>query len=136
MNSFFPESITYWNNVITHFDNIASINILKDRILSLIRPKKEYILGIHDPSGLRQLRMGLIFLRHHQKYSNFIYSPSDNCLCNHGIEDTNHFLFPFPFFAVQRVTLSISVIQILQKYDLNHLRKQSHMASNRKFLYQ
>ena len=34
MNSFFPNAITAWNNVITHFDNIPSINILKDHILS------------------------------------------------------------------------------------------------------
>ena len=40
-NSFFPDAITSWNNVISHFDNIPSINILKDHILSLIRPKKK-----------------------------------------------------------------------------------------------
>ena len=40
MSSFFPDAITSWNNVITHFDNIPSINILKDHILSLIRSKK------------------------------------------------------------------------------------------------
>ena len=41
MNSFFPDAIISWNNVITHFDNIPSIIILKDYILSLIRPKKK-----------------------------------------------------------------------------------------------
>ena len=62
MSSFFPDAITSWNNVITHFDNIPSINILKDHILSLICPKKKNIFGIHDPLGLRyplQLRVGL-----------------------------------------------------------------------------
>ena len=29
MNSFFPDAITSWNNVISHFDRIPSINILK-----------------------------------------------------------------------------------------------------------
>ena len=38
MSSFFPDAITSWNNVINHFDNILSINILKDHILSLVRP--------------------------------------------------------------------------------------------------
>ena len=28
--------------------------------------------------------------------SNFIDTPSDKCVCNHGIEDTNHFLFLCP----------------------------------------
>ena len=130
MSSFFPDAITAWNNVITHFDNIPSINILKDHILSLIRPKKRNIFGIHDPLGLRyllQLRVGLSFLKHHKKYHNFIDTPSDICLCNHGIEDTNHFLFLCPLFAPHRATLASSVIQILQKYSLNHLGNQSHL---------
>ena len=56
----------FWNNVIIHFDNIPSINILKDHILSLIRPKGKYIFGIHDPLGLRyltQLRVDFSFSR-------------------------------------------------------------------------
>ena len=44
-NSFFPDAITSWNNVITHFDNIPSINIVKDHILSLIRPKGKTFLA-------------------------------------------------------------------------------------------
>ena len=130
MSSFFPDAITSWNNVITHFDNIPSINILKDHILSLIRPKKKNIFGIHDPLGRRyllQLRIGLSSLRYHKKGHNFIDTPSDQCLCNHGIEDTNHFLFSCLFFATQRATLASSVIEILQKYNLNHLGNQSHL---------
>ena len=147
MSSFFPDAITSWNNIITHFVNIPSINILKDHLLSLIRPKKKNIFGIHDPLGLRyltQLRVGLSFLRYHKKCHNFIDTPSDKCLCTHGIEDTNHFLFSCTFFAAQRATLASSVIQILQKYNLNHLGKQSHLylyghqtinfADNRKIL--
>ena len=55
MNNFFPGAITSWNNVIIHFDNIPSIDILKDHILSLIHPKGKYIFGIHDTLGLRSL---------------------------------------------------------------------------------
>ena len=130
MSSFFPDAITAWNNVITHFENIPFINILKDHILSLIRPKKKNIFDIHDPLGLRyllQLRVGLSFLRYHKKCHNFIDTPSDISLCNRGIEDTNHFLFLCPFFALQRATLASSVIQILQKYNLNHFGNQSHL---------
>ena len=128
MNSFFPDAITSWNNVISHFDRIPSINILKNHIFSLIRPKGKNIFGIHDPLGLRyllQLRVGLSLLRYHKKCHNFIDTPSDKCLCNHGIEDTNHFLFLCPFFATQRASLSGSVIQILHKYNLTHLDNQS-----------
>ena len=127
MSSFFLDAITAWNDVITHFENIPSINILKDHILSLIRPKKKNIFGIHDPLGLRyllQLRAGLSFLRYHKKCHNFIDTPSDICLCNHGIEDTNHFLLLCHFFALQRATLASSVIQ---KYNLDNLGNQSHL---------
>ena len=34
MNSFFPDAITSWNNVITHFGDIPSYNVLKNHILS------------------------------------------------------------------------------------------------------
>ena len=61
MNSFFPDAITSWNNIIIPF------NILKDHILSLIRPTPKSILGVHDPLGLRyrlsQLRVNLTFIR-------------------------------------------------------------------------
>ena len=130
MNSFFPDAVTSWNNVITHFSDVPSVDILKTHIISLIRPKKKSFFGIHDPLGLRyifQLRVGLSSLRYHKKRHNFIDTPSDNCLCNHGIEDTHHFLFLCPFYTAQRTNLAASVIVILQKYNLNHLGNQSHL---------
>ena len=130
MSSFFPDAIISWNNVISHFDNIPSIHILKNHILSLIRPKKKNIFGIHDPLGLRylfQLRVGLSSLRYHKTCHKFIDTPSGVCLCNDGIEDTNHFLFSCLLFATQRATLAASVIEILQKYNLNHLGNVSHL---------
>ena len=42
MNSFLPDAITSWNNVITHFTGVPSIDILKAHITSLIRPVKKY----------------------------------------------------------------------------------------------
>ena len=127
MGSFSPDAITAWNNVITHFENIPSIN--RPHFI-LDSSEKKNIFSIHDPLGLRyllQLRVGLSFLRYHKKCHNFIDIPSDICLCNHRIEDTNHFLFLCPFFALHRATLASSVIQILQKYNLNHLGNQSHL---------
>ena len=61
MHSFFSDAITSWNKVTTHFHNIPSVGILKDHLISLIRPEKKSIFGIHDPLGLRylfQLRVG------------------------------------------------------------------------------
>ena len=130
MNSFFPDAITSWNNVITHFENVPSINILKNHILSLIRPNKRSIFDIHDPLGLRylfQLRVGLSSLNYHKKRHKFPDTPSEKCLCNQGSEDTNHFLFSCLFYATQRATLASSVIEILQKYNLNRLGNQSEL---------
>ena len=94
MSSFFPDVISSWNSIIAHFDNIPSINILRDHILSLIRPKKTNIFGIHDPL----VESGPKFLKISQKRHNyFIDTPSDKCLCNNDIEDTNHFIISFPF---------------------------------------
>ena len=131
MSSFFPDAITSWNNVITHFGDIPSFNVLQNHILSLIRPKKKMHFGIHDPLGLRyifQLRVGLSSLRCHANRYNFIDTPSDRCLCNQDIEDTNHFLFLCPFFATVRASLAINVIAILQKYNLTHLGNKSHVS--------
>ena len=109
MNSFFPDGSNSWNNVITHFNDIQSIDILKKHILSLIRPEEKSIFGIHDPSGLRnlfQLRVGLSPLRYHKKCHNFIDTPSDKCSCDRRPEDINHFLFSCPLYAACRLTLT------------------------------
>ena len=133
MNSFFPDGIKAWNNVIVHFPNIPSINTLKSHILSFIRPEKKSIFNIHDPLGLRYLfylRVGLSPLRSHKNRHGFADTPLDNCLCNHGAEDTNHFLFLCPFYATQRATLIASVTEILLKYNLEIVINQTHL-----FLY-
>ena len=96
MNSFFPDGVNSWNNVINYFKTIPSMDMFKRHILSLVRPEKRSIFGIHDPSGLRilfQLRVGLSTSRYHIKPHNFIDTPSDKCCCNHGPEDINHFFF-------------------------------------------
>ena len=108
MSSFFPDAITSWNNVITDFDNIPSINILKNHIFSLIRLKGKNIFGKHDALGLRylpQLRVGLSLLRYHKKCHNFIDTPSDKCLCNHDIEDKSFLIF-MSFFRYSKSDLS------------------------------
>ena len=42
-NSFFPDAIKSWNNIITYFHNVPSLKLLKDHITSLIRPKMKSI---------------------------------------------------------------------------------------------
>ena len=145
--SFFPDAISSWNNIISNFDTFPSIGTLKKCLLSLIRPGKKDTFSIHDPLGLRylfQLRLGLSSLRYHKKKHNFIDTPSDKCLCDNGIEDTDHYLFWCPFFASHRATLARSVIEILHQYNITHLgndknlylygHKTLNVSDNRKIL--
>ena len=37
-NSFFPNAVTYWNNLITSFQDLPTFENLKKHIISLIRP--------------------------------------------------------------------------------------------------
>ena len=102
--------------------------IFLKNINTFFRPMTKSIFGIHYPVGLRylfQLRMSLSPLRSHKYRHNFTDTPSDICHCNEGIEDTNHFLFSCPDYAILRATLPASVINILQKNNLNYLGNQS-----------
>ena len=142
VSNFFPDACYYsfwWYSTFQHPWNIFYLWFVQ---------REKVFFGIHDPLGLRrffQLRVGLSSIRYHKKCHNFIDTLSDKCLCNQGIEDTNHYLFLCSVFATWRATLAINVIAILQKYNLSHLGNQSHVylyghhtinfADNRKFLF-
>ena len=121
-NSFFPDAVKCWNNIVSQFEHFPTFDGLKDHILSLIRPNARPTYGVHNPSNLRhlfQLRVGLSHLRSHKKRHNFVDTPSDICLCKQGIEDTNHFFLLCPFYLTHRAILMDSVNEILQKYNLD-----------------
>ena len=129
MNSFFPDAIASWNLVMEIFNYkvIPSTSLLKHDIISLIRPESKYFFKIHDPTGLRylfQLRLRLSPLKGHKHCHNFLDTPSGNCHCNQGIEDTSHFLLSCPSYTTQRASLVTSVKEILLKVNLIHLEDQ------------
>ena len=129
-NSFFPNAIASWNIFIKYFEDVPSFDILKKHINIFLRPKTRSIFGIHDPVGLRylfQLRVSLSPLRSHKRRHNFADTPSESCSCNQDIEDTCHFLFSCPVYAIQRATLAVSVKNILQKNNLNYLGNNSKL---------
>ena len=122
--SFLPDAIASQNTFIGKFTNTPSYDVFKTHLLAFFRPKKRSIFNIHDPWGIRflfQLRLGLSPLRSHKKRHNFVDTPSDLCLCNTDIEDTKHFLFKCPFYAIKRASLATEVIPILTRNNLNHL---------------
>ena len=130
MNSFFPDAVASWNIFIKHFGEVPPFEILKKHINAFFRPQTKNIFGIHDPSGLRylfQLRISLSPLISHKFRHNFADTPSEICSCNQGIEDTNHFLFSCPDYATPRATLTASVMNILQKNNLNYLGNKSQL---------
>ena len=130
MNSFFPDATASWNIFIKHFDDVPSFDILKKHINTFFRPMNNNVFSIHDPVGLRylfQLRLSLSPLRSHKFRHNFTDTPSEMCRCNQGIEDTNHFFFSCPNYVTPRATLTSSVINILQKSNLNYLGNQSQL---------
>ena len=65
--------------------------------------------------------------RYHFIWPDTISYDPEICRCNQGIEDTNHFLFSCPDYAIPRATLAASVINILQKNNLNYLGNQSQL---------
>ena len=96
MNSFFPDGIKAWNNVIGHFQTLHLLIPLK------VIPYLFFVQGknIHDSIGLRYLLylgVSLSPLRNHKNRHEY--------LCNHGIEDNGHFQISCSFFTIQRATL-------------------------------
>ena len=103
--------------MISNFEDIATFTSLKSYHISLIRPKIKSTFGIHDALGLRylfQLRVNSSPLRSHKMRHNFSDTP-EICECNLGVEDVRHILFECPFYVIQRVTLAVNVIDILQR---------------------
>ena len=122
LKSFFPDATRTWNNVITNFDSLPSYEVLKGHLTSFIRPCMRSTFDIHNPSHLRylfQLRLGLSHLRYHKKAHGFIDTPSDNCLCNNGVEDTLHYLFHCSLYTNHRTLLISNVEEILNNNNLN-----------------
>ena len=53
MNSFFPDAIASWNLFMEIFNYkvVPSLTLLKNDIISLIRPESKSFFKIHDPTG-------------------------------------------------------------------------------------
>ena len=123
-NSFFPDAIKSWNSLGIDFSSSQSIGLFKKYILNLVRPRPKPLYGIHDPSGVKfifQLRVGLSTLKSHKKRHNFADTPDDWCDCLGTQEDTFHFLFTCPLYAIPRADLRNSVTNILIMNNLQHL---------------
>ena len=118
--SFYSNAVSSWNNVIMNINGYISKTSIKTNILKIKRPNSKSIYDIHDPTGLHylfQLRTGLSPLRSHKHHHNFVDTPTENCICNRGVENTYHYLFECFYFAIHRVELTVNINNILQNYN-------------------
>ena len=125
-NSFFPDSVSMWNDLGPNLRESVSISSFKDTLLKLYRPVKKSIFNVYD-CGIKwifQLRVGLSPLKSHKKKHNFSgYEEylSDTCNCLTGLETTCHFLLHCPKYIVHRRILFGIVNPILRAYNIPFL---------------
>ena len=101
-NSFFPATITEWNDLDYSLRNAPFINVFKENISKFIR------LNIYNPYGLKlltRLRLGLSHLRGHKFNHNFSDCLDEICMCGKDIESTDHFLLPYSLFRNEKQVL-------------------------------
>ena len=107
-NSFFPATITEWNDLDYSLRNPPSINVFKQNILKFIRLGPNKVFHIYNPHGLKlltRLRLGLSHLRGHKFNYNFSDCLYEICMCGKDIESTNHFPLQCSFFLKERQVL-------------------------------
>jgi len=140
-NTFFPNAISTWNNIIANIQGNITMKSYKNHILKFIRPNHKPFYDIHDPTGLHylfQMRTELSPLKSHKHRHNFRDTPTDLCNCLQGIEDNKHFLFYCLQFATQRAAMAINVMNILLRNNLGELANEvdfylygdSHLTRN------
>ena len=106
--------------MITDFSDLPTFEKLKNHLISLYRPEIKQTFCIHNPHlrYIFQLRVGLSPLRYHKKRHHFIDTPSHECTCGKGVENTHHFLVTCPFFSSHRVKLFTSIEVILHRKNI------------------
>ena len=119
-NSFFPDSVSMWNDLGPEMRGAESISVFKRQLLKLYRPEKKTLYNIHD-DGIKwifQLRVGLSPLKSHKKSHHFLDTPYDTCNCSRRAETTCHFLLYCPNFTIHRKILFGIVNPILRVNDI------------------
>ena len=113
MNNFFPAAIASWNLFMEIFNYkfVPSLRLLKNDIISLIRPESKSFFKIHDPTGLRyifQLRVRLSPLNVINNVTNSLIPLLVPFNATKALKIQYMFYFLALFYTVQRVTLVTS----------------------------
>ena len=107
-NSFFPYSVSQWNQLNSLIRNCKSYPLFRNYLLKLIKPPGNNIYGIHDPLGIKllcRLRLGFSHLREHKFRHNFQDTLNPMCSCTLETETTAHFLLRCRNYDNLRLTL-------------------------------
>ena len=120
-SSFYPNCLSEWDRLEPYIRLSSSINILKGRLFSIIRPPSKFVYRIHDPQGLSiltQLRVGLSKLNIHKFKHNFRETLNPLCVINDGVEDTKHYFLLCHTYDVFRRDLLNSVNTTMLSYGI------------------
>ena len=110
MNTFFPSTITEWNNLDLSILKLTSLNIFKSRLLQFVRPLENSVFTCHNHIGikyLKRVRLGFSHLRYHKFKHGFLDATDPLCSCSTGIENIAHYFLHCPNFSFARNTFSI-----------------------------
>ena len=83
-SSFFPSTITEWNNLDYHLRNAPFISVFKQNIFKFIRVGPNMVYNVYNPTVLKlltRLHLGLSRLRAHKFSHNFSDGPDELCIC-------------------------------------------------------
>ena len=120
-NSFYPNTVSSWNDIGPEIRSIQSISSFKTELLEVIRPPKKSMYDIHNPEGTKlifQLRLGLSKLKLHKMNHNFKDTSNSACACGSKRESTSHYLLSCKMFHQERKDLLNSLNPILIRNNL------------------
>ena len=90
--------------------NLESIAVFKNKLLSFIRPRKRFVFNANDPEGVKyltRLRLRFSHLNEHKFRHGFLDTLNPLCNCSLEVEDSEHFFLRCLNFENARRSLFI-----------------------------
>ena len=124
--SFFPPTISEWNNLDCKIRNSGILSIFKKNLLNFTRPSENNIFNIYNPYGinfLTRLQLGLSHLCDQKFRHCFQDTLNQLCDCGNDTETKTYFFFHCPSFHTPRKTL-LNNIRNINESILSHGKDQ------------
>ena len=127
--SFFPYALDAWNQLDADIRNLTSVSLFNNRLnQDLERPPTHFTIGSRKLNIIYcQLRNEVSDLKHHLFLSHL--SESSQCDCGKGIEDNFHYFWVCPNYKLQRMQLSLDLIDYADILDMNTLLGNNKVLS-------